>query len=104
MLDLHAQKIGFLLSATLAMAGTWFETVQSHLGLAALLLSVLVSVTLVINGLFTICHNLHVHNNDLREERQRLAQEKAALENAVCEERRRTGICPMAKRCNEHDA
>ena len=98
-MDIHTQKIGWLLSSSLAIAGTLFDSAQSVIGLIALILSVLVSLILVINGLFNMCHNVHQRNKDLKEERDQLAAEKKAMEDIVCEERRRTGVCPMSTFC-----
>lgn len=96
MLDAHAQKIGLILASVLAVAGSVMDAAQAHLGLVALILSILVSIVLIINGAFAMCHAMHQHNKDVREEREQIAKEKKALEDLVCEERRRTGICPRS--------
>jgi hypothetical protein len=103
MLDQHAQKIGVLIAAAGAIAGSWLETAQTHLGFVVLCLSALTAIVVLVNGLFSMCHNVHVRNKDLREERDQLAAEKRALEDAVCEERRRTGVCPMSTFRLPHD-
>ena len=95
----HSIKIGaFIGSSLLAVAGTWLDAAQTHLGLAALSLSVLVSVTLLINGIFTMCHNIHQRNKDLKEQRDAIAEEKRKLEDSVCAERQKTGVCPRSHR------
>ena len=103
MLDAHAQKIGVLIAAGGAIAGSWMETAQSHLGFVVLCLSALTSLVVIINGLFSMCHGVHQHNKDLIEEKRmkeeelvNLAAENRRLEDLVCEERRRTGVCPKS--------
>ena len=112
MLDPHAQKVGFLISSSLAIAGTWLDTAQTHLGFVVLCLSALTALVVLINGMFSMCHSVHQRKKDLieekimkEEENRRLEAEKRHLENLVCEERRRTGICPRStfKLPHDHD-
>jgi hypothetical protein len=103
MLDPHAQKVGFLISSFLAIAGTWLDTAQSHLGLVVLAVSGLTGLVMLFNGILSACHNLHQRNKDLKEERDQIAAEKRAMEDLVCEERRRTGVCPMSTFRLPHD-
>jgi len=96
MLTAHGQKIGALIASAGAIAGSWMETAQSHLGFVVLCLSALTAIVVLINGILTMCHAVHQRNKDLREERDQIAAEKRRLENAVCDERRRTGACPRS--------
>lgn len=104
MLDAHAQKIGLILASVLAVAGSVMDAAQAHLGLVALILSILVSIVLIINGAFAMCHAMHQHNKDMREAREQIAKEQKAREDMACAERRRTGICPRSTyRCDLED-
>jgi hypothetical protein len=110
MLDAHAQKIGVLIAAAGAIAGSWMETAQTHISFAVLVLTGFTAFVVLINGLFSMCHAVHQRNKDLveekrmkEEENRRLEAEKRHLENLVCEERRRTGICPRSTFALPHD-
>ena len=95
----HSVKLGaFIASALLGVAGSMLDAAQTQLGFVALSLSVLVSVLLVINGIFTMCHNVHQRNKDLKEQRDAIAEEKRKLEDSVCAERQKTGVCPRSHR------
>jgi heme exporter protein D len=90
----HIQKLGALASAVGALAGNWMESAETHIGFVVLCISGVTAVAVLVNSMLSMCHNVHQRNKDLREERDQLARDKRAAEDLVCEERRKTGICP----------
>ena len=104
-MDPELQRISAIATGVGAMTGSWMQNAEPQLSFAVLVISgvtgvmvLMGAVLAMMNHCLNVAHNLHQRNKDLRQERDqlkadKLAAEKAA-EDAVCEERRRTGVCP----------
>lgn len=99
----HAQKIVWLFTAVGAVTGSWLDTAQTHISLIVLVVTGLTGFVLLYSAVLRANHDktqLMMDAIALRkmqaEEVARLAAEKRAAEDLVCEERRRTGICPKS--------
>jgi hypothetical protein len=92
--------LGLVASSSLGVAGTWIDKAQPHLGLIALVLSIVLSVVLIANGLIDYGRKMResrlANQKEIDEAKRRAADE-------LCQMRRNQGYCPLKRLAIEHE-
>jgi len=84
-------------NSILAVVGAALSGAEHTLGLVVLIISGVTGFVMLVNSLFTFIHGLHTARKDAVESLAAAKLENIAMSNQVCEDRRRTGTCPLAK-------